>query len=106
MQDGHNNNGYVPYVNYSRDYNPPAALPSGVSPVPGGDPDTIDPRYSAIYGNPYLRHTIDSQLPPPSGPTAHLPPSHYAVTRNEATKPASRPTSQALNNRSALATHV
>lgn len=106
MQDGHNNNGYVPYVNYSRDYNPPAALPSGVSPVTVGDPDTIDPRYSAVYGNPYLRHTIDSQLPPPSGPTAHLPPSHYAVMRNEATKPASRPTSQALNNRSALATHV
>lgn len=100
LQDGHNNNGYVPYVNYSRDYNPPATLPSGVSPVTVGDPDTIDPRYSAVYGNPYLRHTIDSQLPPPSGPAAQLPSSHYA------TKPASRPTSQALNNRSALATHV
>lgn len=102
MQDGQNNNGYVPYVDYSRDYNPPPvmqpalqtsidatreaslqstrlqlnSLQSHQIPVsgttlplndltdlhmspsqtlPNGNIGGIDPRYSATYGNPYLR---------------------------------------------------
>ncbi|CAB0007579.1 unnamed protein product [Nesidiocoris tenuis] len=50
-KDGQNNNGYVPYVDYSRDYTPP----------PVNSPGTVDPTYSAVYGNPYLR----SQAPAP-----------------------------------------
>ena len=80
-QDGSNNNGYVPYVDYSRDYMPPATQGMGasresLSRIPssgilgskkiglssanlGGTPPqttpVIDPRFSATYGNPYLR---------------------------------------------------
>lgn len=86
-QDGsNNNNGYVPYVDYSRDYMPPmsqsvinaasresltrlatsgilASKKLGLSSANlggSGTPPTsttpiIDPRFSATYGNPYLR---------------------------------------------------
>nr|CAH0099797.1 unnamed protein product [Daphnia galeata] len=69
--EGHNNNGYVPYVDYGRDYNPAfagvsnsqaslyATNPHTVIPMTG-----IDPRFSAAYGNPYLRSSTTS-LPPP-----------------------------------------
>ncbi|KAJ8681625.1 hypothetical protein QAD02_017417, partial [Eretmocerus hayati] len=109
--DGSNNNGYVPYVDYSRDYMPPATAAthqigsslglmaasreslSRISPAGGvsaqlantkklglvsasghhtppahtpnsGSTQTnlIDPRFSATYGNPYLRMTAAEQL--------------------------------------------
>lgn len=51
--------GYIRYVDYSRDYNPPLAphpinynRNSLYSPVPLNN---VDPRFSAAYGNPYLR---------------------------------------------------
>ncbi|XP_051171046.1 irregular chiasm C-roughest protein-like isoform X1 [Leptopilina boulardi] len=85
--DGSNNNGYVPYVDYTRDYLPPASQGIGSSreslsriPVSGilgskkiGFSSTnlettspqatiIDPRYSAAYGNPYLRTPVAEQF--------------------------------------------
>ncbi|XP_011863354.1 PREDICTED: irregular chiasm C-roughest protein-like [Vollenhovia emeryi] len=86
--DGSNNNGYVPYVDYTRDYMPPTTQSMGasresLSRIPssgilsskkiglssanlGGSttPQTtpIDPRFSATYGNPYLRMSAAEQL--------------------------------------------
>ncbi|XP_023314515.1 irregular chiasm C-roughest protein-like isoform X2 [Trichogramma pretiosum] len=92
--DGSNNNGYVSYLDYSRDYMPPQSqvAPSmgasreslsrlaithqglhnstkkinlssaNLAPnSPQGTP-SIDPRYSANYGNPYLRMSAAEQL--------------------------------------------
>lgn len=71
-----NNNGYIPYVDYSLDYNPPPPLQlnaSRDSGLYGSSPQSlndlgqgIDPRYRAGYANPYLR-TSQSNLPPPQG---------------------------------------
>ncbi|XP_037076818.1 irregular chiasm C-roughest protein-like [Pollicipes pollicipes] len=56
VRQGQNNTGYVSFPNYDRDYAPsPALSPYG------------DPRLSARYGNPYLRTTSLSSLPPPAG---------------------------------------
>ncbi|XP_011646404.1 irregular chiasm C-roughest protein-like isoform X1 [Pogonomyrmex barbatus] len=85
--DGSNNNGYVPYVDYTRDYMPPTTQSMGasresLSRIPSGGilsskkiglssanlgtstPQTtpIDPRFSATYGNPYLRMSAAEQL--------------------------------------------
>ncbi|CAD1476318.1 unnamed protein product [Heterotrigona itama] len=86
--DGSNNNGYVPYVDYTRDYMPPTTQGVGasresLSRIPSGGilaskkiglssanlgtstPQTtpaIDPRFSATYGNPYLRMSAAEQL--------------------------------------------
>ncbi|XP_015186955.1 PREDICTED: irregular chiasm C-roughest protein-like isoform X2 [Polistes dominula] len=86
--DGSNNNGYVPYVDYTRDYMPPTTQGMGasresLSRIPSGGilaskkiglssanlgtstPQTtpvIDPRFSATYGNPYLRMSAAEQL--------------------------------------------
>ncbi|XP_043279028.1 irregular chiasm C-roughest protein-like [Venturia canescens] len=86
--DGSNNNGYVPYVDYSRDYMPPTTQGIGASReslsriqssgILGSkkiglssanlgltSPQTtpiIDPRFSATYGNPYLRMSAAEQL--------------------------------------------
>ncbi|XP_019700021.2 irregular chiasm C-roughest protein isoform X3 [Harpegnathos saltator] len=86
--DGSNNNGYVPYVDYTRDYMPPTTQGIGasresLSRIPSGGilaskkiglssanlgtstPQTtpvIDPRFSATYGNPYLRMSAAEQL--------------------------------------------
>uniref|UniRef100_A0A1B6DD38 Ig-like domain-containing protein n=1 Tax=Clastoptera arizonana TaxID=38151 RepID=A0A1B6DD38_9HEMI len=115
--DGQNNNGYVPYVDYSRDYNPPPppANVIGVQ-VPNGDISGVDPRFSAAYGNPYLRNNISPQLPPPSGPPLAPPPPPYSAVRNGAAPQVSRlptsPTSQYITTQQAtikrgtLATHV
>ncbi|KAF6215510.1 hypothetical protein GE061_010265 [Apolygus lucorum] len=54
--DGQNNNGYVPYVDYSRDYTPPPVVNS---------PGSVDPTYSAVYGNPYLRSVQPPLAPAP-----------------------------------------
>ncbi|XP_049959878.1 irregular chiasm C-roughest protein [Schistocerca serialis cubense] len=64
-KDGQNNNGYVPYVDYSREYTPPATLALETSRESLGAP--VDPRYSAVYGNPYLR------APPAGAATLPLP---------------------------------
>lgn len=144
LQDGQNNNGYVPYVDYSRDYNPPPLLqpalqstldssreslqstrlqlnslqatnnhinanshsnlitsqnsllnslhnnpyttnsvalndlnPSYVTMANG----TIDPRYSATYGNPYLRNT-NVGLPPPNTAILAATPAPPPYTRD------------------------
>lgn len=78
--EAQNNNGYIPYVDYSRDYNPPpvgaaslqlnASRDSGLY---GSSPQSlndlgqgIDPRFRAGYANPYLRNS-QSNLPPPQG---------------------------------------
>ncbi|XP_039280825.1 irregular chiasm C-roughest protein isoform X2 [Nilaparvata lugens] len=113
--DGQNNNGYVPYVDYSRDYNPPPPPPAPTSVASsvttGGG---VDPRYSAAYGNPYLR--ISPQLPPPTGLAPPPPP--YSAVRNGTARHATGPTSpvtqqpqyittqQATIKRGTLATHV
>ncbi|XP_046433643.1 irregular chiasm C-roughest protein-like [Neodiprion fabricii] len=86
--DGSNNNGYVPYVDYARDYTPPVAQGMGasresLSRIPSGGilgskkiglssanlgnntqqvNSVIDPRFSATYGNPYLRMSAAEQL--------------------------------------------
>ncbi|XP_046400034.1 kin of IRRE-like protein 1 isoform X2 [Ischnura elegans] len=87
--DGTSNNGYVPYVDYARDYNPPPP-PSihdalrGKSTIPPPPPSygaTVDPRYNATYGNPYLR------TPPP-------PPLSSGGSNNSLPQP---PTSHTLN---------
>ncbi|PSN47544.1 hypothetical protein C0J52_08394 [Blattella germanica] len=125
-KDGQNNNGYVPYVDYTRDYNPPPPIESSreslsavtsVASVTGVS--SIDPRYSAVYGNPYLRNS-NTSLPP--APTHALgtpaPPPYSAATRNGAVPQVARlpnsptsqyivPTSQPTTvKRGTLATHV
>lgn len=125
-KDGQNNNGYVPYVDYTRDYNPPPPVESSreslsavtsVASVTGVP--SIDPRYSAVYGNPYLRNS-NTSLPP--APTHAIgtpaPPPYSAATRNGAVPQVARlpnsptsqyivPTSQpATMKRGTLATHV
>lgn len=73
--ESQSNNGYIPYVDYARDYTPPAVPPTGGrdSSLYGSPPQsmsdlshTVDPRYRAGYANPYLR-TSQSALPPPQG---------------------------------------
>ncbi|XP_060519888.1 irregular chiasm C-roughest protein [Cylas formicarius] len=117
-KDGQNNNGYVPYVDYSRDYNPPMMQPptsldpsreslqstrlqlnslqahqmsmstSGmplndlsdlhVSQANGVIPG-IDPRFSATYGNPYLRNTsVGLPTPNTANPVATPAPPPYS----------------------------
>lgn len=116
FQDGQNNNGYVPYVDYSRDYNPPPPPPAPTSTT------TVDPRYSAAYGNPYLRNVGSPNLPPPTGPPLAPPPPPYSAVRNGnantnnssrlplPSSPTSQPqyitTQQATIKRGTLATHV
>ncbi|XP_069956837.1 irregular chiasm C-roughest protein isoform X2 [Cherax quadricarinatus] len=53
-----NSGGYVQYVDYSRDYNPPPPplnYNRNSSCSTGPPLNNVDPRYSAAYGNPYLR---------------------------------------------------
>ncbi|XP_054285221.1 irregular chiasm C-roughest protein-like [Macrosteles quadrilineatus] len=98
-KNNNQNNGYVAYLDYSRDYSPPTPLPAGVSPVPSDN--TVDPRYSAVYGNPYLRHPVSQLPPPPSRPQGPLPPPPYATMTGVLTK-----TINSDANRGTLATHV
>lgn len=69
----------MPYVDYSRDYNPPVTRNSLYSGMNGGGGlqylNNVDPRYSATYGNPYLR-TSNNCLPPPPSHNNHSPNSH------------------------------
>ena len=62
FQDGTNNSsaGYIQYVDYSREYNPPPPPPPinyNRNSIYSAAPtlNNVDPRYSATYGNPYLR---------------------------------------------------
>ncbi|KAJ8920019.1 hypothetical protein NQ315_006550 [Exocentrus adspersus] len=117
-KDGQNNNGYVPYVDYSRDYNPPMMQPpisssldptreslqstrlqlnslqSHQVPVSGsglplndlsdlhmanGVLPGIDPRFSATYGNPYLRNpNVGLPTPNTANPAATPAPPPYS----------------------------
>ncbi|KAK5639967.1 hypothetical protein RI129_010778 [Pyrocoelia pectoralis] len=126
-KDGQNNNGYVPYVDYARDYNPPIMQPpisSSLDPnreslqstrlqlnslqshnhpisvtslplsdltdihmanaqnIPNGNlPNiaAIDPRFSATYGNPYLRNpSIGLPTPNTANPAATPAPPPYS----------------------------
>ncbi|KAJ8978266.1 hypothetical protein NQ317_003050 [Molorchus minor] len=121
--DGQNNNGYVPYVDYSRDYNPPMMQPpisSSLDPtresfqstrlqlnslqahqipvsgsslpmndlsdlhvthqaIPNGALPGIDPRFSATYGNPYLRNpNVGLPTPNTANPAATPAPPPYS----------------------------
>uniref|UniRef100_A0A8D9EC13 Irregular chiasm C-roughest protein n=1 Tax=Cacopsylla melanoneura TaxID=428564 RepID=A0A8D9EC13_9HEMI len=135
-QDGHNNNnGYV-FSDFIRDYNqtlpklsnsnhlPPSLSNSVIvtdkTPPPShltiSSNNVVDPRYSATYGNPYLRQSPN--LPPPH--TGQPPPPPYSSVRNGGIPQASRlptsPTSQFIVpnstnhstniKRGTLATHV
>ncbi|KAK9687436.1 Immunoglobulin I-set domain [Popillia japonica] len=115
-KDGQNNNGYVPYVDYSRDYNPPIMQPpissldqtrlqlnslqphqipvsaanlqlsdlsdihmSSNQGIPNGNIPGIDPRFSATYGNPYLRNpNIGLPTPNTANPVATPAPPPYS----------------------------
>ncbi|CAG9840321.1 unnamed protein product [Diabrotica balteata] len=122
-KDGQNNNGYVPYVDYARDYNPPMMQPpisssldhtreslqstrlqlnslqnhqlpvSGSSlplndlsdlhlshqSIPNGGLPSIDPRFSATYGNPYLRNpSVGLPTPNTANPSATPAPPPYS----------------------------
>lgn len=120
LQDGQNNNGYVPYVDYSRDYNPPMMQPP-ISTAMGGESlqstrlqlnslqnhqlsmggngnsfpmndlsdlhmsqsngsiPGIDPRFSATYGNPYLRNpSVGLPTPNTANPVATPAPPPYS----------------------------
>ncbi|OXA59029.1 irregular chiasm C-roughest protein isoform X2 [Folsomia candida] len=116
--DGHNNNGYVPYVDYARDYNPnhtrtyntinhpPPHMPNNhiVTSPQHQYLNNVDPRYSATYGNPYLR-TSNSSLPPPhsggqspnSHPLAQF--SHTAMHNNHSSN-------NLLNNHVGVSHHL
>lgn len=124
FKDGQNNNGYVPYVDYSRDYNPPVMQPpisSSLDPtreslqstrlqlnslqahqlpvsaanlplndlseihmattqnIPNGGLAAIDPRFSATYGNPYLRNpNVGLPTPNTANPAATPAPPPYS----------------------------
>lgn len=131
FQDGQNNNGYVPYVDYARDYNPPPSLQPALqstvdasresmqstrlqlnslqsnqipvsgtamplndlndlhmSPsqnLPNGNIGGIDPRFSATYGNPYLRNSnVGLPAPHTAIPAATPAPPPYSrdISRN------------------------
>ena len=163
--EGHNNNGYVPYVDYGRDYNPAfgkCPIPDGLKPkhktldgfitsivsfsffpraagvsnshasLYAANTHTvipmtgIDPRFSAAYGNPYLRSSTTS-LPPPHlngglatygsvrngpapqvGPARTPPPSVAAVSSAAAVSPHSQyiVSNKAQLKPGTLATHV
>ncbi|XP_030767335.1 irregular chiasm C-roughest protein-like [Sitophilus oryzae] len=118
-KDGQNNNGYVPYVDYSRDYNPPVMQPpistslgseslqstrlqlnslqnhqiggNGANTLPlndlsdlhmaqsNGSIPGIDPRFSATYGNPYLRNpSVGLPTPNTANPVATPAPPPYS----------------------------
>ncbi|KAG5897978.1 hypothetical protein JTB14_013552 [Gonioctena quinquepunctata] len=113
-KDGQNNNGYVPYVDYSRDYNPPImqppisssldtreslqstrlqlnslqahqipvsgnSLPLSDLHIPNGGLPSIDPRFSATYGNPYLRNpNVGLPTPNTANPGATPAPPPYS----------------------------
>ncbi len=49
--------GYVPYGTYVRDYNPPLQQPIYAS----TQLNVADPRFSATYGNPYLKQVGTTQ---------------------------------------------
>ena len=52
------NNGYVPYGTYVRDFNPPYTTPEAQAQAIYAQRNSLnvsDPRFSATYGNPYLR---------------------------------------------------
>lgn len=114
--DGHNNNGYVPYVDYAKDYNPPASVHSSHTGSPSitatnfHATTTLDTRFSAAYGNPYLRSTNSptSTLLPNGQP----PPPPYCTLRNGHLPQLSRfshsPPSQYIvaGKKGSLATHV
>jgi hypothetical protein len=105
LQDGQNNNGYVPYVDYNRDYNPPIELQrnsvygSHILPPQVSTATTmlnsVDPRYSATYGNPYLRTSTNSlPHPHPSSSPAGSSPGVGAITKGPVmTPPAVQPPS-------------
>lgn len=107
MQDGANNNGYVPFVDYSREYNPPLAPPRSNN--------YIDPQYSATYGNPYaLRASPHTMLPLPTGmasppsrvssPPLQPPPPSYSATvgRNGSVVAAPQVRAQQMPNSNSL----
>lgn len=73
FQESQVNNGYIPYVDYTRDYTPPAVPPAGGA-LYGSPPQSlsdlshsvVDPRYRAGYANPYLRNSVSTLPPPPA----------------------------------------
>ncbi|UYV83129.1 KIRREL [Cordylochernes scorpioides] len=103
--ESQSNNGYIPYVDYTRDYNPPlgASRDSGLYGNSLTDL-TLDPRYRAAYANPYLRGSQATlPIPPavyvtstwsPGTAESGSPPNHYITTQQTPLKPGT------------LATHV
>ncbi|XP_065202863.1 irregular chiasm C-roughest protein-like isoform X2 [Planococcus citri] len=87
-KDGQNNNGFVPYLEYSRDYTSPLSttISNGVSPTvttSSLSTTSLDLRYSATYGNPYLRVNHNNPLPsPPPNPGQPPPPPPYTNIKN------------------------
>lgn len=112
FQESQVNNGYIPYVDYTRDYTPPAVPTAGVrdsvghfgSPQPLGD---LDPRYRASFANnPYMRN---SGAPPgPQTGGVYVTPSSWASEQSPTSPGQSRYiTTQAQGMKpGTLATHV
>lgn len=111
FQESQVNNGYIPYVDYTRDYTPPAVPTAGVrdsvghygSPQPLGD---LDPRYRASFANnPYMRN---SGAPPGPQTGVFVTPSSWASGQSPTSPGQSRYiTTQAQGMKpGTLATHV
>lgn len=85
FQDGQNNNAYVPYLDYSKDFTSnQTTISNGTSPIITNSSLTttsLDLRYSATYGNPYLRvnHNV---LPTSLNGGQPPPPPPYTTLRN------------------------
>lgn len=110
LQESHNNNGYVPYVDYQRDYNPPPLNETRNSFY--GGIARVDPRYQAAYANPYLR-SPSSTLPPPQAyanppTTALTSTTHAAIVSPKSETPQGQyiTTNQIPLKPGTLATHV
>lgn len=82
LQDGHNNNGYVPFADYSKDYNPPPSSHNTSPSISSASfhTNSLDMRFNTAYGNPFLR-TSNSPIVP-TLPNGQPPPPPYCTLRN------------------------
>ncbi|XP_065202848.1 irregular chiasm C-roughest protein-like isoform X2 [Planococcus citri] len=82
--DGHNNNGYVPFADYSKDYNPPPSSHNTSPSISSASfhTNSLDMRFNSTYGNPFLRTSNSPTVP--TLPNGQPPPPPYCTLRNGA----------------------